>query len=481
LVDGKPEGYWKSYYRNGELKAEGNRKDFLLDGTWIFYDRDGEKTTSIQYVAGKKEGVRKSFKKGTLVKQEPFVNDLQEGYARYFYLEDGSLKQEVPFKAGKEEGTGYQYSKDGRIITLLTYKNGALTRKQSINQIDGQKQKQGLWMAFYPNRNPKFEGPYLNDLKNGYWKYYRANGDLLRVEKWVNGELQENAQEVAKVEIKREIHPETGELSFKGAFRNGLATGVHREYDKEGKVIASKIYEDGKLLYEGIVDEAGRKQGPWKHYYSSGELKAEGSYRDDKKVGPWKYYFRDGNLEQTGSYLSGKADGTWIWYFPNGEILREEEYVFGEEDGLSTEYSDSGKVIARGTYVSGYKEGEWFFEVNDHREEGSYFEGLRTGLWKHYYLSNGQLRFEGSYENGQASGAHSYYFPNGQLKRRGKYLAGERDGLWEFFAENGARIITIEYEDGEEIKYNGEKINYGRRYERAMAEEAAQNDIEDSE
>ncbi|MBP5782526.1 MAG: hypothetical protein J6W04_03195, partial [Bacteroidales bacterium] len=26
MVDGKPDGYWKSYYENGNLKSEGNRK-----------------------------------------------------------------------------------------------------------------------------------------------------------------------------------------------------------------------------------------------------------------------------------------------------------------------------------------------------------------------------------------------------------------------------------------------------------------------
>ena len=37
LVNGKPEGYWKTYYENGRLKSEGNRKDFKLDGRWYFY------------------------------------------------------------------------------------------------------------------------------------------------------------------------------------------------------------------------------------------------------------------------------------------------------------------------------------------------------------------------------------------------------------------------------------------------------------
>jgi len=43
LVNGKPDGYWKTYYENGNLKSEGNRKNFELDSIWKFYYPDGKK------------------------------------------------------------------------------------------------------------------------------------------------------------------------------------------------------------------------------------------------------------------------------------------------------------------------------------------------------------------------------------------------------------------------------------------------------
>ena len=33
MIQGKPVGYWKSYYENGIVKSEGNRKGFELDST----------------------------------------------------------------------------------------------------------------------------------------------------------------------------------------------------------------------------------------------------------------------------------------------------------------------------------------------------------------------------------------------------------------------------------------------------------------
>lgn len=481
LRNGKPDGYWKSYYRNGVIKSEGNRKDFKLDGPWIFYDREGLKTSEISYRKGLKDGPRKAYQEGILFKIDQFEDDIQEGLTQIFYP-DSSLHKEIPFTEGRQEGKGYEYAiEDQRIITLMEYKNGSLLRKQAVNRYDDQKQKQGLWMTFHKNKQISIEGPYLNDLRNGYWKYYTTSGDLIKVEKWVNGELQEGAAEVAKVDLKREIYPETGTLKFKGAFQNGQPTGVHRQYSKDGEVIASTIYDQGIKLFEGIVDVEGRKQGPWKHFYRTGELKAQGSYKDDLKIDNWKYFFRDSTLEQTGNYINGKADGLWEWFYPDGSVLREEEYAFGREDGSSIEYSDTGAVIARGNYIDGYKEGKWEYIINDHREEGSYFEGFRNGLWKYFYLSNNQLRFEGAFENGQPNGIHTYYYDNGQVKRRGEYKAGIKEGIWEFFEKDGARTVTIEYSNGEEIRYNGEKIDYGRRYRRAMKEEKAREALGEEE
>lgn len=481
LRNGKPDAYWKSYYRNGKLKAEGDRKDYKLNGPWIFYNREGLKTAEINYQAGQKEGPRKAYEEGVLSKVDYFKEDVQIGITEYFYP-NGSLKKEVPFENGKESGQGFEYDlDDARVITLLQFKNSSLIRKQNVNRYDSQKQKQGLWMVFHKNKKIRIEGPYLNDLRNGYWKYYTSEGDLIRVEKWVNGELQEGATEVAKVDIKREIYPETGTLKFKGALQNGQATGVHREYDKEGNVVASTIYDQGIKLFEGIVDGEGRKQGPWKHFYRSGELKASGSYKDDLKVGAWRYFFRDSTVEQRGSYANGKANGLWEWFFEDGSTLREEEYAFGLEDGASIEYNDTGAVVAQGEFVDGFKEGKWEYTINDHQEVGSYFEGLRNGLWQHYYLSNNQLRFEGNFENGQENGAHIEYYDNGQVKRRGEFQAGIKQGIWEFFESNGERTVTIEYVDGEETKYNGEKIDYGRRYRKALEAEKAREALSDSD
>ena len=57
LRNGKPDGYWKTYYENGKLKSEGNRKDYLLDGQWLFFSEEGDTTLLVNYVNDIKHGL----------------------------------------------------------------------------------------------------------------------------------------------------------------------------------------------------------------------------------------------------------------------------------------------------------------------------------------------------------------------------------------------------------------------------------------
>ena len=85
----------------------------------------------------------------------------------------------------------------------------------------------------------------------------------------------------------------------------------------------------------------------------------------------------------------------------------------GIENGYLKEYSDSGTIIIKGEYVYGEKEGLWFYEMGNHRKEGSYINSLRDGIWKHYY-TNGKINYEGEFIDGNPHGKHKYYYKNGK-------------------------------------------------------------------
>ena len=174
---------------------------------------------------------------------------------------------------------------------------------------------------------------------------------------------------------------------------------------------------------------------------------------------PWIYYFQNGQIQQKGKYAAkGKVDGEWNWFYESGDLLRKEMFVNGKENGLLIEYSDAGNVITKGEYVNGKEEGEWFIEVGDHQEEGVYEGGLKQGIWKHYFLSNGALRFEGEYFDGLEQEKHIWYYDTGAKMLEGKFVSGVKEGEWRRYDRNGTLFVNIEYSSGVEIKVDGIKL-----------------------
>ena len=41
--DGKRDGYWETYFKDGQLKTKGHYKDWQKDGLWEYFNKDGTK------------------------------------------------------------------------------------------------------------------------------------------------------------------------------------------------------------------------------------------------------------------------------------------------------------------------------------------------------------------------------------------------------------------------------------------------------
>lgn len=460
MADGKPEGYWKTYYPDGTLKSEGNRLNYELDSIWKFYSPEGIITQETSYTKGLKNGFRKTYyDTGILSKKEEFLVGVRVGTTQKFYA-SGKLNETVPLdslKKGKEQGVGYEYSEvDGRITAVIQYRNGFIAGRERINRKDKFSQKQGLWRFFREDLLVNEEGRFRNDKKNGYWKTFDKEGNLLETLKFEHGILIPDPEELAKLDIKREYHP-NAQVKTVGSYSKGVKEGVHREYTVTGEVSASKIYIKGKVIGEGIVDAEGRRQGPWKEFYEQGELKNEGNYKNGLREGGWVFYYRNGKEEQQGAYRKGKPDGDWKWTYRNGQTWRAEVFYDGLEEGNAIEYNDTGKVVTKGNYLSGEREGDWLIDLGDLRMEGGYVAGQRNGVWKYYY-SDGKLNFEGKFEQGLEIGKHTGYYNSGQIETYGLYKFGKKEGDWISYEKDGILRRTINYKLDIVVKVDGEKI-----------------------
>jgi len=462
IRNGKPDGYWKSFYVTGILKSEGKRRSYLLDSIWVFYDQAGDTTEKINYLLGKRNGYYFKYQKdpvyGTYVySRELFAGDKKEGVATV-YFSDGKIKQTIPYYNGKKDGLSREYDKEGKIITLLEYNNDFLISREKINFTDSKGLRQGKWLDFYPGGNIKAEKNYRDDKMHGYYKEYDQKGKLIVTLLYDNDKVTgTDIENGADIEIVNKYN-DKGRLIYSGPYKEGVPVGIHREYNGDGVVILSKIYNDrGLLVSEGIVDEQENRNGSRKDFSAEGDIIAEGSYNDNRRTGTWKFYSPAGKLEQVGTFSNGRIDGTWRWYYPEGELLREEEYYQGRRDGNYTEFSRNGEIIATGAYADGERNGEWSFKSGDNTETGVYLLGLRDGLWKAFY-PDGKLRFKGTYNQGNPDGRHTLYYDKGRIKEERNYENGLRSKTWKKYNEEGEVILTITYRDDIETNINGVSV-----------------------
>lgn len=452
IVDGKPDGFWKTYHPNGQLKSSGNRVSFELDSLWQFFDENGRLTLEINYKEGKKNGERVSFLPQEKI-VEYFENDIKQGTTRYFDAEN-KLILIIPFVDGLEEGTARRFATDGRVTELMNYRKGFLVQREKINLLDANGKEHGVWKWFDTEGRLRKEVVFKHGLKNGFQKEYDLHGNLVSIEKWVDGQVQENVEELTRLEVRRDYYPD-GKIKVEGTYRNGIPEGVRREYADDGSISSTFVFRNGKVVAEGILSEDGKRQGDWKEYYPDGRIKSKGKYTDDIRTGEWVFYHPNGQTEQTGTYnTDGLITGRWLWYHPNGQLHRDETYQKGVSEGISEEYDFKGKLISRGNFRSGEKEGKWMYDSGDHREEGEYISSMRSGVWKYYYPS-GSIAFEGRFIEDNPHGIHIWFWPNGQRKEEGQYAMGRKNGDWKKFQEDGSLYLLINYINGVERKYDG--------------------------
>lgn len=452
MRENKPDGYWKTYYESGNLKSEGNRLNFELDGLWKFYDDSARLQVSIEYRNGVKNGIRTTYKPEGRI-EENFVNDIKQGNTNTYYA-DGKLRMFVPFVNGLEDGISKEFSPDGTVITFLEYKKGFMVSRERINRKDRNGLKQGRWKFFYDNGIVKLDGVFKDDRKNGYFKEYDENGQLLSVKKFLNDVEEKEAPELASLSVKTDYFP-SGKVKTVASYNGQTPEGVRREYNEEGKIIAGYIFHQGKMTGEGIVDEEGDRVGPWKEYYEDGTLRSVGTYDKGNRVGDWKFYYPNSKVEQQGKYSKkGKPDGIWSWFYEDGTLQREQSFIAGLEDGDYLENDETGKLLVKGQFVEGLEEGEWIYDFGQYKETGSFRGGMRNGKWKSFY-ADGTPRFEGDFIDDNMNGKATWYWPNGKVKESGTYQNGSREGDWTSFNEDGTPALIINYKNDVEKRYDG--------------------------
>ncbi len=125
--DGKKEGIWKEYYKNGNLKSEITFTNNKPDGYAKLYYENGKLSEEGNWKGTKWIGNYKYYHENGKPKYEfVFTNDGKRSGKQKYYHENGKIAIEGDWKDGKEAGLIKEYYPDGSIKSEKNFADGKL-------------------------------------------------------------------------------------------------------------------------------------------------------------------------------------------------------------------------------------------------------------------------------------------------------------------------------------------------------------------
>jgi len=86
-----------------------------------------------------------------------------------------------------------------------------------------------------------------------------------------------------------------------------------------------QYYSSMQLRSEGTMVN-GLREGQWVFYFPNGSPQAESVFIGGKEEGPYKVYRENGIPYYIGQYHEGQRTGTWEIYAPDGQLIQTQEY-----------------------------------------------------------------------------------------------------------------------------------------------------------
>jgi len=173
--------------------------------------------------------------------------------------------------------------------------------------------------------------------------------------------------------------------------------------------------------------ENGNRDGLWRGYYESGELKYEGSFDDGIEVGLFKYYYKSGNLEKELFYIESGLRARVRIYYSNKNIKTMGEYCLKKRCGTWEYFDDLGNIILKENYIDDVLNGSYFLYLNGKLSDVyNYKDGKKNGLAKSFFLS-GKIKNIKNYKNDKLDGKYEIYNEKGELIEKLNYTNGYLD------------------------------------------------------
>ena len=281
-----PNGKYIEYYKNGQIKVQGNNKDGKRDGEFKAFLRNGKSAGSVFYKDGK-------IIKSTLV---------------------NSMKDSASFSLT----TDINYNLNSNEIITDEFPNGLLKQYFIYNKnglLDGESRE------YYEEGDIKSISHFKNDIPDGVFISYYQNGNIENKYAYVNG--QANGECFS--------YYENGKLEERYFLKNGEIDGEAFAYYPSGKLRGKEVQKLGKREGESII------------YHENGNIKQKSTFKNDKREGDLFIYFPSGKLRQTEKYINGKIEGEVIEYYESGTIKEKAYFINDKQEKEHFFYDKKGK------------------------------------------------------------------------------------------------------------------------------------------
>jgi antitoxin component YwqK of YwqJK toxin-antitoxin module len=283
-VNGRKFGIWNEYHTNGTLKNNLTFVDGRPKGFMILYNLEGDTSECGYYINNRWTGNYRSFFSGNRRQHVFFFNEngKRDG-CQLYYNETGEVVREADYINGKET-FGREFYEDGYVREEV---NGYVTRHYD---------KTGRLSDVVK---------YRDSAKKNYTETaYHRNGVISSVISYTEGKRNGNAN----------TYYESGNLKFKGAYKNDKLSGKRLYYNIAGKKMngAFVIYEHGNKAERTGTCINGKPEGELKVYDWKGNVCVLVNFKNGQPDGN-TYYYTNSKLTLTEVYCKG----VYLAEFPN--------------------------------------------------------------------------------------------------------------------------------------------------------------------
>ena len=294
-----PNGKYIEYYKNGQIKVQGNNKDGKRDGEFKAFLRNGKSAGSVFYKDGKiiKSTLVNSMKDNASFSLTTDINyNLNSNEIITDEFPNGLLKQYFIYNKNRLlDGESREYYEEGDIKSISHFKNHI---------------PDGVFISYYPNGNMEEKYAYVNGQANGEcFSYY-----------------------------------ENGKLEERYFLKNGEIDGEAFAYYPSGKLEVKDFFKDGKKEGESIF------------YHENGNIKQKSTFKNGKREGDLFIYFPSGKIRQTEKYINGKIEGEVIEYYESGTIKEKAYFINDKQEKEHFFYDEKVNLIKTDIYKNGVKQ-----------------------------------------------------------------------------------------------------------------------------